>query len=302
MSKDAERAGGEAKTKAKAKTLLVVARIAMTLGRRRLAAYGSRKSRHDFTQPQRMACLILRAYLKTTCRGVIEYLEVAGELRRAPGLDARLPHSSTLKKFADRVGVAEVVDAMLLELARAVDAADASISKEAAMDATGMETTAASVHFTSRSGRTRSRYVKLSVVVMCGWLLPASLVVDWGPTNDKVEAEALLAKASSAIRPDTLFADAGYDAEWVHAWCHERWGVSSIIKPAVRRSDGGLSGTYRSAMTPGQLQRSGYGRRWHAESFMSGLKRTTGSTLNATTDRGLLNDAALRVLAYAIRR
>ena len=35
---------------------------------------------------------------------------------------------------------------------------------------------------------------------------------------------------------------------------------------------------------------------------MSGMKRTMGPTLNATTERGLMRDAAFKVLAYAIRR
>ena len=39
-----------------------------------------------------------------------------------------------------------------------------------------------------------------------------------------------------------------------------------------------------------------------AETFMSGMKRTMGSTLNATIERGLMMDAAMKVLAYAIRR
>lgn len=38
----------------------------MALGRRHLTPYGSVKSRKDFTQPQLMACLNLRTYLKTT--------------------------------------------------------------------------------------------------------------------------------------------------------------------------------------------------------------------------------------------
>ena len=41
-----------------------VASLAMRLGGRHLADYGATRSRHDFTQRQLMACLILRAYLK----------------------------------------------------------------------------------------------------------------------------------------------------------------------------------------------------------------------------------------------
>jgi hypothetical protein len=39
-----------------------VAELAMRLGGKHLADYGSTRSRHDFTQRQLMACLILRAY------------------------------------------------------------------------------------------------------------------------------------------------------------------------------------------------------------------------------------------------
>jgi len=44
-----------------------------------------------------------------------------------------------------------------------------------------------------------------------------------------------------------------------------------------------------------------YSKRWHAESFMSGLKRTTGSALTGRKDNTLDAEAALRVLAYSVR-
>ncbi len=79
------------------------------------------------------------------------------------------------------------------------------------------------------------------------------------------------------------------------------WGVMSLIKP-VKCKEGPPSGLYRSQMTDKRLEKLGYGRRWHAETFMSGMKRTMGSMLVATTGRGLMIDAATKVLAYAIRR
>ena len=45
-----------------------------------------------------------------------------------------------------------------------------------------------------------------------------------------------------------------------------------------------------------------YRRRWEIESFISGLKRTTGSALLARTETNLLHEAALRVLAYTLNR
>lgn len=282
-------------------TLLTVAKLSMTLARRCMARYSHVKSPHKFTQPQLITCLVLRAYLKTTYRGVIEFLAAAGQLRQATGLD-RLPHYSTLKKFADRPGVTEVIDAMLGQIAAAACPKEEAAAAEVAIDSTGIETTSASAHYQSRSGRTRKQYVKLSLAVICGALLPAGLIVDWGPTNDKVEARALLDKTREHIQPATLFADAGYDAEWMHEYCRDGWGVTSWIKPVKHRSDGTLGGKHRSKMTKRRLKRHGYGRRWHVESFISGLKRTTGSTLTARKPTALFIEAALRVLAYACRR
>jgi len=277
--------------------LLEVTSLSIRIGRKYVSPYSHSKSPRKFTQEQLLTCLILRAYLKTTYRGVIEVLEVSDALQQRIGLNA-LPHYSTLKKFADRSSVLEIVDVMLHELVQkfALDA------EEAAIDSTGMETTSASAHFQSRSGKQRTKYVKLSVCVLAGSLIPSGLAVSWGPCNDKVEAPEVLAKAATSSQPKTLFADAGYDAEWVHRFCREDWQVESVIKPAVHRTDGGLNGKYRSEMTAETLQEKGYGRRWLVESFMSGLKRTTGSTLSARKERSLFVEAALRVLAYALRR
>lgn len=278
--------------------LLNVACLSMKVAKKYVEPYSHSNSPQKFTQAQLLTCLILRAYLKTTYRGVIEILELSESLQKAIGLE-RLPHFTTLKKFADRSSVLEIIDAMLLELTRqfAGDSPD-----EAAIDSTGMETTSASAHYRARSGKTCKKYVKLSICVMAGSLLPSSVVASWGPYNDKREAPDLLVKASTVNRPKKLFADAGYDAEWVHEYCRDDWGVESIIKPAIHRSDGGHGGKYRSQMTPDELKNKHYGRRWLVESFMSGLKRTTGSALAARTEKSLFVEAALRVLAYAIRR
>jgi hypothetical protein len=89
-----------------------VAELAMRLGGKHLADYGSARSRHDFTQRQLMACLILRAYLKTTYRGVLELLSVSPNLRAALGMGDKLPHYTTLQKFSARSQVLAIADAL----------------------------------------------------------------------------------------------------------------------------------------------------------------------------------------------
>jgi len=263
--------------------------------------YSHPKSPHRFTQSQLMTCLILRAYLKTTYRGIIEILETSEALRKCLGL-RRLPHYSTLKYFADRSDTLAIVDAMLADVVRQVVAQSDEADEEVAIDSTGVESTSASAYFSTCRGGKRKRYVKLSLCVTCGTLLPASLVLSWGPCNDKAVARPLLEKTRAAIQPKTLFADAGYDAEWVHQYCRDDWEVTSWIPPAVHRQDGTVNGKYRSKMTPRRLKRNGYGRRWIVESFISGLKRTTGSMLAAREKASLFVEAAFRVLAYALRR
>jgi hypothetical protein len=282
-------------------TIEQVAALSMQLGVRHLADYGANTSRHDFTQRQLMACLILRAYTKTTYRGVLELLAISPSLRQELGLGEKLPHYSTLAKFSARSQVLEIADAMIRTIGKAAFR-QTDEPTAAAMDATGLETTTASAHFQCRRGGERRKWVKISVIILCGSLLPMSLVMDWGPTNDKCQAQDLMSKAQVVAMPDTLYADAGYDAEWIHVQCREEWGAESVIKPAVHRADGKRNGIWRSGMSKNYLAKMEYGKRWAVETFFSGLKRTTGSMLTSRKPNQLLKEAAFRVLAYTLRR
>ena len=277
-----------------------VAELSMRLCRPYLADYGSNKSRHDFTQRQLMSCLLLRAYLKTTYRGVIELLAVSPDLRQTLGLTRKLPHFTALQKFSGRSRILEIVSQIMAQIG--VAAAGQKSTETAAMDSTGLTTSTASAYFQSRRGERTRRWVKLSVVILGGSLFPLAMVLDWGPSNDRVQAPELLRQAQAVARPQKLYADAGYDAEWIHVQCREQWGVESVIKPNGHRADGGRNGKWRAGMSPEHLQAREYGRRWSVESFFSGLKRTMGGALQARRSDQQLAEAALRVLAYVLRR
>src|SRR3712207_9275984 len=53
------------------KSAVQVAREALAVGRAALPAYGSRFSRHDCTQPQLFALLVLKQFLRTDYRGLV---------------------------------------------------------------------------------------------------------------------------------------------------------------------------------------------------------------------------------------
>ena len=277
-------------SRSKLPVLEQVAELSMRLSRPYLADYGAQRSRHDFTQRQLLSCLVLRAYLRTTYRGVLEYLAVSLTLREQLGLTEKLPHFTTLQKFSTRSQVVAIVQELIGRIGQAAAA------QEPAPSAAAME------YFRSRTGSRCNQWVKVSVVVLCSSLLPVGVVLSLGPSNDRTQAAALLRQAQAVSRPERLYADGGYDAEWIHAQCREQWGVESIIKPLNHRADGTRSGRWRSGMSPEHLRQRGYGRRWAVESFFSGLKRTMGAALSARRHDQMLAEASFRVLAYALRR
>lgn len=84
------------------KSALSVARDALAAGQAALPPYASRTSRHDYTQPQLFALLVLRQFLNTDYRGIVALAAEWSDLRRVLGL-SRVPHYSTLAHAAPRL-------------------------------------------------------------------------------------------------------------------------------------------------------------------------------------------------------
>jgi hypothetical protein len=108
--------------------------------------------------------------------------------------------------------------------------------------------------------------------------------------NDASASRNLQAKASAQVRPQQLAANAGYDAEWVHEFCRERWRVNSWTPLAVHSGDGQVRGHRRPQR---REMPKVYRQRWHVELFLSGQKRTTGSQLTARREKMLNNNQGL---------
>ena len=140
--------------------------------------------------------------------------------------------------------------------------------------------------------------MKLSLVIICGLLLPATLDVDFGPSADLKQGYRLIRNAAKVFTPSRLWADSGYDSEEFHRQCWEDWGTMSCAPPVIRSRNGQVGGTYRWAM---QNKWPAYGRRWEIETANSAMKRTLGSTLRARSDIALKREAAIRVLTHALK-
>lgn len=78
------------------------ARTALEAARGALETYSARRSRHDFTQQQLFAILVLRQFFKTDCRGIVVLIEDLPDFRTALAL-SKVPHFTALQKAEQRL-------------------------------------------------------------------------------------------------------------------------------------------------------------------------------------------------------
>ncbi len=84
------------------KSPVALAKMALRAAREAVPAYSSKFSKHDFTQHQLFAMLVLRQFYRVDYRGTVQIVEDNLTLRRVLGLK-KIPHYSTLKYAHDRL-------------------------------------------------------------------------------------------------------------------------------------------------------------------------------------------------------
>ena len=272
-------------------------RLALRVCGRRLPERFSKFHNKLYSPRQLMAVLLLKIYLKQTYRGVIDLLQLMPAVVEVLGLK-NLPRHQTLHEFMKREVGEQLLADLIGELATMLKQDGVDLG-EVAVDSTGLANSRASAHFISRSGKKAKHYTKLSVAVVCGLLICTSAVASQGPTNDYVEARPVLWRMSAVVHPRVLYADKGYDAEWLHELCRYGMGTASYVPPVVKTRDGSIQTTLRGLMT--RLP-AGYGRRWHAESFFSAMKRMFGDKLTSLTQPMRQREALLKALVYSLHR
>ncbi len=135
-----------------------VLQVAYEAAGRTLPAYRHKFSPKKFTQPQLMACLVLKEFLGTDYRGLAAHLADHADLCRQVGLKA-VPHFTTFQKAAQRLLAAvpgrRMFDAVLERALR--DRVRKRRVRLAAIDGTGMESRHVSRYFTAwfKNGHSR---------------------------------------------------------------------------------------------------------------------------------------------------
>ena len=246
-----------------------------------------------FTQPQLLACLVLKEFVRLDYRGLAEHFTDHPDLGTLIGLKA-VPHYTTFQKATGRLLAAapgrRMFDAVLQQALK--DRARKRRVRLAAVDGTGLESHHVSRYFTKRQAdgnpggdRTYAHFPKVVFVVDCASHMILSAVPGRGPASDLVQFGRAFSQAVRRARIDTLLADAHFDAERVHKAVRSH-GVRTIIPPTRGRpTDKPPTGRWRRVMKQrfARLKRN-YGQRWQIETVNSMIKRRLGSALRARVE------------------
>jgi hypothetical protein len=272
--------------------------------------YRHKYSPKKFTQPQLLACLVLKEFLRLDYRGLTDHLA------DNPGLTGQIsmgqvPHFTTFHKAAKRL-LSAVPGRMMFDavLERAVkDKVRKRRVPLAAVDGTGLESRHTSRYYVKRRSRsggqdqetTYAKYPKVVFVVDCASHMILAAEPGRGPGSDLVQFGRAFEQAIGRARIGTLLADADFDAEWVHEKVRSH-GIRAIIPPTRGRpTDKPPSGRWRRRMK----QRFGkgkstYGQRWQVETVNSMIKRRLGSALRARHNHSQRRETILRAITHNV--
>jgi hypothetical protein len=287
-----------------------VLQVAYEAACRALPAHRHKYSPKKFTQPQLLACLVLKEFSHLDYRGLAEHLVDHVDLVSQIGMRT-VPHFTTFQKAAQRLLLAtparKIFDAVLERALR--DGVRKQRVPLAAVDGTGLESRHTSRYYVKRraSGGDRdqittyAKYPKVVFVVDCSSHMILAAVPGRGPGSDLVQFGAALGQAVRRARIGTLLADADFDAEWVHSGVRSH-GIRTIIPPKRGRpTEKPPSGRWRRQMQQrfGQYKRK-YGQRWQVETVNSMLKRLLGSALRARQYKSQCRETILRSITHNV--
>ena len=244
----------------------------------------SRFSNKIFNNHQHIILLVLKQKLRTTYRGLIEILKVAETLRLAIGLK-RIPHHTTLVKFAKKIGKG------ILHLLF-----PAKIASKVAIDYSGFELEAKSYYYRKKffMFSKRRNFMRTCLLVDTDKQLILDHVINRKQGNDNTEFVKLLENADV----DYVTADKGYSSKKNRKLVLYKLCAMPVIP--YKKTEG----VYRINNGSKKLKfdEKIYHQRSKIETVFSVLKRRYSSTLRGRTYLSQQKELILRLIAYNVDR
>lgn len=284
--------------------LVLFAKTALEVMNEVLPPYGSKFSKHTFTQPQLMTILCLMRFEDWTFREAEVRLAEHSDLRRALGLE-RVPDHTTLYRFMRRV-TDEVLDEVLVAVAtRLVPRRRGRKRQKAvvAVDATGLAPGSISTFFINRrtdrgEGLPWRHWCKWTIVVDVLRRCVLAQAARQGPYNDCATLRPLISAAHEVTPVGLVLADAEFDSERNHLHVRGVIGADSVI-PAKRGKAGWKIKGVRAQMRR-RFPRKRYSQRAQVESVFSAVKRKLSAKAPGRSTETQTRQAMLLGVAYNI--
>lgn len=284
--------------------LVLFAKTALEVMNEVMPPYGSKFSKHTFTQPQLMTILCLMRFEDWTFREAEVRLAEHSHLRRALGLE-RAPDHTTLYRFMHRV-TDEVLDEVLIAVAsRLVPRRRGRKRKKAvvAVDATGLAPGSVSTFFINRrtdrgEGLPWRHWCKWTIVIDVLRRCVLAQAARQGPYNDCATLRPLVSAAHEVTPVGLVLADAEFDSERNHLHVREVIGADSVIPAKRGKADWKLKGV--RAQMRRRFPRKRYSQRAQVESVFSVVKRKLSAKAPGRSAETQRTQAMLLGLAYNI--
>jgi len=281
------------------RSLLVMAQRAYQLAHRAMPDYASKFSKRTFSQPQLLACLILKAYLRFTYRQMEAWLVATDRVAHVLGL-GRAPDHSTLCWFFQHKVPETLLDRLLWLSLRPLGRSCAR-RRVVAVDSTGFSVGHCSRYYRWRRGSRGQRGWPKWVLAV--WVQPQLICAQnahAGPCGDFDELPRIAHAAKRALPFRRLLGDAGFDSESNHWYCREWLEVESIIAPFARH--GCPPRTRWRRWMQKHFPHRLYRQRWKVETVISVVKRKFGDALRARTEQRQYRELLLLGVVYNVHR
>ena len=284
--------------------LVLFARTALEVMNEVLPPYGSKFSKHTFTQPQLMTILCLMRFEDWTFREAEVRLAEHSDLRRALSLE-RAPDHTTLYRFMRRV-TDEVLDEVLTAVAvRLVPRRRGRKRKKAvvAVDATGLAPGSISTFFINRrtdrgEGLPWRHWCKWTIVIDVLRRCVLAQAARQGPYNDCATLRPLVSAAHEVTPVGLVLADAEFDRERNHRHIRDEIGADSVIPAKRGKADWKIKGV--RAQMRRHFPRKRYSQRAQVESVFSVVKRKLSAKAPGRSNETQRRQAMLLGVAYNI--
>lgn len=284
--------------------LVLFAKTALAVMNEVLPPYGSKFSKHTFTQPQLMTILCLMRFEDWTFREAEVRLAEHSDLRRALGLE-RVPDHTTLYRFMRRVADGVLDEVLVAVATRLVPRRRGRKRKKAvvAVDATGLAPGSISTFFINRrtdrgEGLPWRHWCKWTIVIDVLRRCVLAQAARQGPYNDCATLRPLVSAAHEVTPVGLVLADAEFDSERNHLHVREVIGADSVI-PAKRGKAGWKIKGVRAQMRR-RFPRKRYSQRAQVESVFSAVKRKLSAKAPGRSAETQTRQAMLLGLAYNI--